>query len=457
MANVVEVVTKSILKIGQDDPRRVIHSMKVGLAVTLVSLFYYFRSIYQDLGTTALWAVLTVVVVFEFSVGATLGKGLNRTMATLIGGVLAVGVHGLATQCGHIAEPFLISIFVFFQASLSTYARFCPKIKARYDYAFLIFILTFSFISISGFRVRDIIDLARDRWATILIGVFGSLLVSILVFPVWAGQDLHNLIANNLHKLAISLDGYGNTYFKIKENDATHEIDTPKLQTYKNVFNTKGAEETLANFAKWEPSHGCFRYKHPWKQYLKLGALSRECAYKIDALDERLKVNIKVNENDHVHKFRAICNRMTVEASKTLKEQASALKSMTRTRTRTRTSSCKVYVAKSKEEMKSLQDLLKSTTLWKDNEDQLLHVISATTIISILTDIVTCTEKIANCTTQLASLAHFKATKLQNSQPESKCVDQELEKSTSASQHQNPTNVNLVNCSHIAIKIQAGD
>lgn len=49
--------------------------------------------------------------------GATLGKGLNRVMATLLGGILAVGLHGLATQCGHIAEPLLISIFVFLQGN----------------------------------------------------------------------------------------------------------------------------------------------------------------------------------------------------------------------------------------------------------------------------------------------------------------------------------------------------
>lgn len=56
-------------ELGQDDPRRVIHSFKVGLAVSLVSLFYYFDPIYDGFGSSAMWAVLTVVVVFEFSVG----------------------------------------------------------------------------------------------------------------------------------------------------------------------------------------------------------------------------------------------------------------------------------------------------------------------------------------------------------------------------------------------------
>lgn len=56
-------------KIGEDDPRRIIHSCKVGLAITIVSLFYYFNPLYDGFGVSAMWAVLTVVVVFEFSVG----------------------------------------------------------------------------------------------------------------------------------------------------------------------------------------------------------------------------------------------------------------------------------------------------------------------------------------------------------------------------------------------------
>lgn len=62
-------VAKSTKKLGQDDPRRVIHSLKVGLALTLVSLIYYWRPLYDGFGVSGMWAVLTVVVVFEFTVG----------------------------------------------------------------------------------------------------------------------------------------------------------------------------------------------------------------------------------------------------------------------------------------------------------------------------------------------------------------------------------------------------
>lgn len=67
-AKVVELFNKT-MKLAKDDPRRIVHSLKVGLAITLVSLFYYFEPLYDGLGASAMWAILTVVVVFEFSVG----------------------------------------------------------------------------------------------------------------------------------------------------------------------------------------------------------------------------------------------------------------------------------------------------------------------------------------------------------------------------------------------------
>lgn len=60
---------KNVQKLGKDDPRRIIHSLKVGLALTLVSMLYYVRPLYNSFGVSGMWAILTVVVVFEFTVG----------------------------------------------------------------------------------------------------------------------------------------------------------------------------------------------------------------------------------------------------------------------------------------------------------------------------------------------------------------------------------------------------
>lgn len=97
-------------------------------------------------------------------------------------------------------------MYVVFSAATSTFVRFFPKIKARYDYGLLIFILTFSLISVSGFRDDEILELAHKRLSTVLIGGSSCVIISILVRPVWAGEDLHNLIALNMEKLANFLE-----------------------------------------------------------------------------------------------------------------------------------------------------------------------------------------------------------------------------------------------------------
>ena len=92
-------------------------------------------------------------------------------------------------------------------AAGSTFFRFFPKIKARYDYGVVIFILTFSLVTVSGYRVEQLFQLAHQRLSTILIGAATCMVVSIFVCPVWAGEDLHKLVASSIEKLANYLEG----------------------------------------------------------------------------------------------------------------------------------------------------------------------------------------------------------------------------------------------------------
>ena len=79
--------------------------------------------------------------------------------------------------------------------------------KAKYDYGLVIFILTFFLISVSGYRDEEVLEMAHKRVSTILIGGFTVLFVCIFICPVWAGDDLHNLTANNIVKVANFLEG----------------------------------------------------------------------------------------------------------------------------------------------------------------------------------------------------------------------------------------------------------
>ncbi|KAL3610938.1 hypothetical protein D5086_001958 [Populus alba] len=403
-ANMVAMV-RNIRKLGQDDPRRVIHSLKVGLALTLVSTFYYCQPLYSNFGVTAMWAIMTVVVVFEFSVGATLGKGLNRGMATLMAGGLGIGAHHLANLSGHIGEPILLGFFVFLQATISTFLRFFPKIKSRYDYGMLIFILTFSLISVSGYRDDEILEFAQKRLSTISIGGSACVIISTVVCPVWAGEDLHNLIALNIEKLGNSLEGFGDEYFKRTGGEESKD-DKKFLDGYKSVLNSKNSEESLANFASWEPGHGRFPFRHPWKLYLKVGTLARECAYRIEALNGCVNADIQAS-SEVGSIIQEACTNLSIESGKALKELALAIK---------------------------------KNGIWEDID--LLKVIPGVTLASILIDVVTCTEKIAESIHELASKAQFKSV-------EPTLSTEKLH----SGQIQSVKSVQMVNCSHVVINV----
>ncbi|XP_075635895.1 aluminum-activated malate transporter 2-like isoform X1 [Castanea sativa] len=393
---IVETARK-IKKLGQDDPRRIIHSLKFGLALTLVSLIYYFEPLYKGFGNSAMYAILTVIVVFEFSVGATLGRGLNRGLATLVAGALGFGAHYLASLAGEEGEPILLGLFVFLLAGVVTFVRFFPQLKARYDYGLLIFMLTFCLVSISGYREDEILEIAHQRLSTILIGSSTSVFICLFVFPVWAGDDLHNLVASNLEKLGSFLESFGVEYLKISGD--SKESNNTFMDDYKSVLNSKQSEECLANLARWEPRHGQFRFRHPWKQYLKIGSLTRQCAYRIEALNGYVNSEIQIPA-EFRSKIQEACTNMSLESGKALKELASAIKAMTPP------SSVTPHIVKSKDAANNLKSLLRSGFC---KEIDLLEVIPAVTVASLLVDVVCCTEKIAESINELASLAHFQS------------------------------------------------
>ena len=91
-----------------------------------------------------------------------------------------------------------------------TFVRFFPEMKARYDYGLIILMLTFSMVSISGYRDEEALTIAYDRVLTIIAGCVIAVLVCIFICPVWVGEDLQRLIAANLEKLGCFLEGMQN-------------------------------------------------------------------------------------------------------------------------------------------------------------------------------------------------------------------------------------------------------
>ncbi|XP_031260437.1 aluminum-activated malate transporter 2-like [Pistacia vera] len=404
-------IVEKAKEVAKDDPRRIIHSLKVGLALTLVSLFYYFKPLYDGFGVNAMWAVLTVVVVFEFSVGATLGKGINRMLATLTGGFLAVGAHRIATLSGRTGEPIFIAIFVFVIASTVTFMRFFPSLKTRCDYGLSIFILTFSLISVSGYRDNEVLHMAHQRVSTIIIGTCTAIIVCISICPVWVGEELHNLVSSNMEKLGNFLEAFGCEYFQLFECGKS-DHDNSFLHGYKSVLDSKNSEETMANLARWEPGHGGFKFGHPWKQYLKIGTLTRQCAYKIESLQCQLKYSKIQTSLGLQRKIQETCVKVSTESGKALKELALTTKNMTQSK------SSNANIANLIKAVENLKTLLRISR-WEEAIP--LEIIPLATIASILMEVVKCIENISEVVHELAFTAHFKCVDATVS-PEQSCL-----------------------------------
>ncbi|CAN4127148.1 unnamed protein product [Withania somnifera] len=413
--------------IGKNDPRKVIHCVKVGIALSVVSLFYYMRPLYNGVGGTAMWAVMTVVVVFEYTVGATLYKCLNRATGTFCAGFLAIGIHWIANQSGKKFEPIIMGASIFILASAATFTRFIPAVKARFDYGTMIFILTFTLVSICGYRVANLLNMAHERVSTIIIGTSLCVITSILIFPIWAGEELHKLVISNLEKLAESLDCCVAEYFSDSEDTTTN---TKKMLAFKCVLNSKASEETMANFARWEPAHGLFHFQHPWTKYLKISASMRSCACCIEALTSC------ISQKDQASKFLKnqltnTCQQVSSSATEILKELALNMKTM---RKASKMDMLRQEKNNAIQELETLMEqrsglLIKPKGAKKEKDDQekpvirtstnaipLVEIIPTATFASLVIEIATRIEGVVDAVGELSKSAKFKLEDAENNQ-----------------------------------------
>ncbi|KAK9083960.1 hypothetical protein Scep_030431 [Stephania cephalantha] len=309
-----------------NDPRKVIHSLKVGFALVLVSLFYFVDTLYKQVGENAMWAVMTVVVIFEFSAGATLSKGLNRGIGTILGGGLGCLTAIVAEKVGGTGKNIAVGITVFIFGVLASYCRLVPSFKKKFDYGAMIFILTFNLIAVSGLQGEKVIDLALDRLLTIGIGFVICIFTSLVIFPVWASDELHSSFASKFDRLASSIERCTEEYFK--QTDEKDDSTTVNFDGYLSVLHSKSKDEILANFARWEPWHGKFGFFYPWDKYLHVGDLLNELAASIFSLKECVHSPRQPLSTPARLPLKEPCKAVASFVSSTLRELGESIKNM---------------------------------------------------------------------------------------------------------------------------------
>ncbi|MBA0853511.1 hypothetical protein Goshw_018518 [Gossypium schwendimanii] len=290
----------------KDDVDRVIFSFKVGLAVLLVSLLILLRGAYEIFGTNIIWSIITVAIMFEYTVGETFNRGFNRALGSLLAAILAIAVGELAQLTGRIAEPIIIGLSIFLIAgAITSFVKLWPSL-VPYEHGFRVIIFTYCFIIVSGYRMGNPIRTSMDRLYSIAIGGFVAAFVNVLVFPMWAGEQLHEELVNSFNSLADSLEECVKKYLEDEElNQAEFSEkvmdefpDEPAYRKCRTTLNSSAKLESLADASKWEPPHGRFRnFFYPWSEYVKVGAVLRYCAYEVMALHGVLHSEIQAPYN----------------------------------------------------------------------------------------------------------------------------------------------------------------
>ncbi|KAK6132048.1 hypothetical protein DH2020_034212 [Rehmannia glutinosa] len=315
---------------GRNDPRKIIYAVKMGFALALVSLFIFWKKP-ADVSQFSIWAILTVVVMFEFSIGATFIKGFNRGLGTFCAGMLAFLFAELSLLAGD-GERVVIVISFFITGFFASYLRLYPTM-APYDYGFRVFVLTFCILMVAGNRTREYEVAILTRLVLIAVGACICFIVNICIYPIWSGDDLHRLVVNNFKELATSLEGCVDGYLKYVDYDRTSaarftaEASGDQLYLgYKSVIESAIREKNLLGFAVWEPPHGRYR-KLPWTTFVKLSGAVRHCAYTVMALHGCILSEIQAPPEKR-QVFRSQLQTVSAEGAKVLRALGNKIEKM---------------------------------------------------------------------------------------------------------------------------------
>eukprot|EP00258_Populus_trichocarpa_P049963 XP_024465982.1 aluminum-activated malate transporter 9 isoform X2 [Populus trichocarpa] len=269
-------------EMGRSDPKKVIFAIKMGLALSIVSLLIFWKGSNEDISQYSIWAILTVIVMFEYSIGATFIKGFNRVLGTICAGILAFFCAELSMLAGDQGEEVLIVASIF-----------------------------------------------------IAVGAGVCFVVNLFIYPIWAGDALHSLVAKNFMDLAISLEGCVNGYLKCVEYERVpskiltfQAYDDPLYNGYRSVLESTRREDSLFGFAIWEPPHGRFRmFNYPWKNYVKLSGALRHSAFMVMALHGCILSEIQAPA-ERRQVFRSELQRVGAEGANVLRELGSKVDKM---------------------------------------------------------------------------------------------------------------------------------
>ncbi|KAL0393618.1 UNVERIFIED_CONTAM: Aluminum-activated malate transporter 9 [Sesamum latifolium] len=207
---------------------------------------------------------------------ATFNRGFTRAIGSLLAGVIAVAVAELALRTGRVAEPIIIGFSIFIVGAVTSFMKLWPSL-VPYEYGF----------------------------QSIAIGGIVVVVVNVLVFPIWAGEQLHKEFVSSFASVADAptkiekyIEDDGSDHPELTKTVMDDFPDEPAYKKCRSTLNSSAKLESLANSAQWEPPHGRFQhFFYPWSEYVKVGVVLRYCAYEVMAIHGVLHSEIQALYN----------------------------------------------------------------------------------------------------------------------------------------------------------------
>lgn len=169
----------------------------------------------------------------------------------MLAGILAIAVAQLALQCGRVTEPIIIAISIFLIGAIASFMKLWPSL-VPYEYGFRVILFTYCVIIVAGYRMGNPIRTAMDRLYCIAInGGFVAVLVNVLVFPIWAGEQLHEELVNSFNVVADYLEECVKKY--LEDNGLDHpELSKTLMDEFPDEPDYRRCKSTLNSSAKLE-------------------------------------------------------------------------------------------------------------------------------------------------------------------------------------------------------------
>lgn len=130
---------------------RVIHGIKAGLAVLCASTLTLSEDVHR-VTDTGPWAVITVVILMQQTVGATVQKAANRCIGTILAAAAAVLTGVLCRTIPH-----QVGGVILLQLCMFTVTYRCTQLSgstrwADWKYAIFLCCMTYNFLALLAFR-----------------------------------------------------------------------------------------------------------------------------------------------------------------------------------------------------------------------------------------------------------------------------------------------------------------